>query len=493
MSGETPSRTAGLALALATGLGVLADRLLSAGPRGPGFALWILLLGAAALVVVRRRQTDGFGAIAGWSGLAFAAAVAATLRDAAVATLAMWLVVLTAAAMSLLRAGGVGLGAATPIHPFLGFALVVGRAASGPVPLLRDVSPPPLSSRRRLFALARGGFLVVPLLLFFGALFASADAGFDRYASAAVGFVSEEVIAHAALAAAFAWISAGLLSGLRARRLPGPFAAVPGPRLGVEETAVVLGLLALLFLAFVGLQLGYLFGGPAVIESTSGLTVAEYARRGFFELLVVGLATLGVLLVGDGLSTARRVFRTLAGVLVACVLVVLASAAQRLALYTASFGLTVDRITAAAVMAWIAVVFLLFAATVLRERPAWFPSGAVLTGIAAAFALVAVDPGGWAARSVLDRAVLDGEADVDYLLRLGADAVPDVVSRFELLPADARCPVAADLLRRWPGPGAGGDAGDWRAWNAARSAAKRAVRSNVRRLEEAVTECEGMR
>ena len=484
-------RTAYLTLGLASGLGLLADRLLWAGLRGPAFAIWVLLVGAAALVLAWTLRTPWIRAIAGWTGLTVAAAAAAVLRDVPVVTLAMWLVVLTSASMVLLRAGGVRLGSTRPIDHLLGFALVPGRAATGAVTLLRDVEVPQQASPRRLAGVARGALMAIPLLFLFGGLFASADAGFDRYASRLVTIWSEDWIGHVMLTLAFAWFSAGWLAGLRIRRLPEPLAGLTPPRFGAEETGTVLGLLALLFLVFVGFQLGYLFGGRATIEATSELTVAEYARRGFFELMIVGLVTTGVLLGADALSTARRVFRALAGVLVACVLVIFVSAAQRLALYTDAFGLTVDRITAAMVMVWLAAVLVLFAFTVLRERPAWFSSGAMISGIVASFALVATDPGGRAARSILDRAA-EGvhEADVAYLMELGADAVPTVVSRLDDLPVEGRCRAAGELLGRWAGRGGAGDApDDWRAWNAARAAARDAVRGNAGELEKAAALC----
>lgn len=477
---------------MSLGLGLLADRLLWAGPRGPGFALWLLLLGAAAVVLSRRMRAPWTHAVAGWSAVGVAAAVAVVLRDAPVVTLAMWLVVLTSASMVLLRVGGVRLGATRPADHLLGFALVPGRAAMGALPLLRDVEAPRIASHGRLVGVVRGALLAMPLLLLFGGLFASADAGFDRYASRLVTFWSEDVITHLVLTLAFAWIAAGLLSGLRVQRLPDPLSGATRLELGTEETATVLGLLALLFLVFVGFQLGYLFGGRATIEATSGLTVAEYARRGFFELLVVGLATIGVLLAGDALSTARGLFRAVAGVLVACVLVIFASAAQRLALYTDAFGLTVDRITAAMVMIWLAVVFVLFALTVLRDRPAWFASGAVIAGIVAAFALAAIDPGGRAVRSNLDRAAGGLRAvDVSYLVDLGADAVPVLISRLDELPVEDQCRVADELLGRWAeADGSEARVDDWRTWNAARTAASDAVRDRSRDLRATAALCE---
>ncbi len=493
-SGTNPRRsgTAALALAMAFGLGLLADRLLWAGPRGPGLAIWVLLLGGAALVLARRLRAPWIRAVAAWTGVAVAASAAAVLRDLPGTTLAMWLVVLTSGSMVLLRAGDVRLGSTRPFDHFLGLALVPGRAVAGALPLLRDVEVPEEASHRRLAGVVRGAVLALPLFFLFGGLFASADAGFDRYASRLAAIWSEDAIAHVVLTLSFAWISAGLLAGLRVGRLPEPLGGVTPPRFGAEETGTVLGLLVLLFLVFVGLQLGYLFGGRATIEATSGLTVAEYARRGFFELLVVGLVTIGVLLAGDALSTARRLFRVLAGVLVACVLVIFASAAQRLVLYTDAFGLTVDRITAAVVMAWLAVVFVLFAATALRERPSRFSSAAVVAGIVAAFALVAIDPGERAARSNLDRAAEDVRAaDVSYLIGLGADAVPVLVSRLDELPAKGRCRVADELLGRWTdSDGSEAEPDDWRSWNAARTAARDAVRDRSSHLRAVAARCE---
>jgi hypothetical protein len=414
------------------------------------------------------------------------AAAATAIRDTDILNLGLWLVLLTSASMVLLRVAGLRLWTTRPRDQVLGLALVPARAAAGVLPLVGDLQAPQDSSRRRLAAVGRGALLAAPLVILFGALFASADAGFNRYVVAS--FWSDDMLVHLGFVLAFGWIAAGLLSGVRAKRLPDPLSSVTPPRLGTEETAVVLGLLALLFLVFVGFQLGYLFGGREMIEATSGLTVAEYARRGFFELMVVGVATIGVLLVGDALTTNRRVFRGLAGVLVVCVLIILVSAVQRLTLYTSSFGLTVDRITAAAVMTWVAAVLVLFAATVLRERPGPFSSAAVIAGIAIVFAMVIVNPGAAAAGSILERAAAGvREADVAYLSRLEGDAVPLIVERIDELPPAARCELASTLLRRW-----GDDDSDraradrdWRSWNAGRAAALRAVQASETELEAA--------
>ncbi len=482
-------------LGLAGLLGLAGDQLLQAGPLGPGFAIWVGLLGAAAVLLARRAPEPWTSAAAGWSAVGLAAAGAQVLVDAEVLHLALLLVVLVSASMVLLRAAGVRLGETDVVDHALGLAMVPLRAAVGVVPLLGDVELPEDGTRRRIVSVGRATLLAAPLVAVFAALFASADAGFEGYMVRIASFWPEDLALHLLLFLVFGWIAAGLLSGVRSGRMPA-LPDVRWPRLGREETATVLGLLSILFLAFVVLQLGYLFGGRATIEATSGLTPAEYARRGFFELMLVAGLTLAVLLVGERMTSARRIFRGLAGFLVTCVMVILASAAQRLWLYTAEFGLTLDRITAAAVMVWLAAVLLLFAATVLRERPRRFASGALAAGIAVVFGLVLLDPAALAARSNLDRAA-EGvrEADVEYLLRLGAGAVPTLVDRFDGLGDDARCRAAAGLLERW---GESADTSesseaqapdDWRAWNAARAAAREAVSEHAAELRAVADRC----
>src|SRR5690606_3192334 len=199
----------------------------------------------------------------------------------------------------------------------------------------------------------------------------------------------------------------------------------------------------------------------------------------------------GVLLIGDAVSTARRLFRGLALVLIVCVLVIFLSAVQRLMLYTSEFGLSVDRITAASIMAWVAAVLVLFGMTVLRDRPARFSTSALIAGIVTAFVFVLMNPAQMAARSNLDRAAAGvREADVAYLVELGADAVPLILARMDELPPGARCALGDALLSRWTADAEDALADrDWRTWNAGRAAARTAVEASRTRLEAAASSC----
>ena len=120
-------------------------------------------------------------------------------------------------------------------------------------------------------------------------------------------------------------------------------------------------------------QFRYLFGADTLVQITPGLTYAEYARRGFFELVFAVVLVVPVLLAADWLLDRRirrdaLVFRGLAGVQIGLVLAIAASALQRLRLYHASYGLTESRFYAMVLLIWIGAMLCWLAATVLRGR-----------------------------------------------------------------------------------------------------------------------------
>src|SRR3546814_9714779 len=60
---------------------------------------------------------------------------------------------------------------------------------------------------------------------------------------------------------------------------------------GVQTCALPISLAAL-FALFVVVQLRYLFGGEDAVQRSVDLTYAQYARRGFFELVTASLLLL---------------------------------------------------------------------------------------------------------------------------------------------------------------------------------------------------------
>ena len=262
------------------------------------------------------------------------------------------------------------------------------------------------------------------------------------------------------------------------RTQPEPSAAPTARRfaLGVVEVGVVLGLLDALFLGFVCVQVRYLFGGATWVAQTGGLTYAEYARRGFFELVWATALVLPLLLALHWLlraddRAAQRLFRALASAQIVLLFVIIASALTRMRLYQSEYGLTELRLYTTAFMGWLALVFVWFAATVLRGARERFACGAFVTACFIIAALHLVNPDATIVRTNVAHAHQGRAFDALYATSLSADAVPTLVSALPSLTQDARCFAARELLAQWSAQGAT----DWRAWSVARGAAWRAV------------------
>ena len=110
--------------------------------------------------------------------------------------------------------------------------------------------------------------------------------------------------------------------------------------------AVVLVLINLLFAAFLFFQIKYLFGNAEFVLK-SGFTFAEYARKGFFELVwVVLLASALIMVVYRSLihHNQHLILKSVLFVFLAQVMVVAISALKRMNLYQAEYGYTVPRL-----------------------------------------------------------------------------------------------------------------------------------------------------
>src|SRR5207244_4176506 len=127
----------------------------------------------------------------------------------------------------------------------------------------------------------------------------------------------EALLSHTLVIGCFTVLVAGYFRGALLRAAPAANADEHGLSLSIVPVATALGLVDLLFLMFVVIQLRYLFGGADLVATATGLTYAEYARRGFFELVTVTALVLPVLAGADWLvrnesPEHQRTFRQLA-------------------------------------------------------------------------------------------------------------------------------------------------------------------------------------
>lgn len=198
------------------------------------------------------------------------------------------------------------------------------------------------------------------------------------------------------------------------------------------EWAAPLMCLNLLFLSFVLVQLAVLFGGRRHVLTTEGLTYAEYARGGFWQLLVVtGLTLLVIAAVGRYApreSAGERIaIRLLLGILCVLSLVIVASALKRMSVYQEEYGFTTLRLFVDAVELTLGAMFLLLLASGITLRAQWLPRAAVVTASLALLTLAAINPDAYVARHNVARHAETGKVDVSYLSGLSADAVPELL------------------------------------------------------------------
>jgi hypothetical protein len=462
-------------------LGITGDTLLRAMPWGLNVTLCAVALVAAGAFLVRRNQLSA-SPDAPWLALTVLLLGAAFMRRDSEA-LAQFDVIGLLIALSLGAASlhGERIAALRPLEYLrAGVSTAAGTIVGSLVLAGHDVQWHELPRGGRIRRVALGVLLAAPFLVVFGALFASADTVFAKMLQNLFAFDLKSVVSHGVQIALWAAVTAGYLRwGFFARPAAWTFSEA-APRPGILSVATALGLLDLLFLTFVIVQLRYFFGGAALVEETSGLTYAEYARQGFFQLVVASGLTLPVLLGADHLVRGEtpdhlRIFRGLAGVLLVLLAVVMASALERMRLYVGAYGLSEDRLYATAFMIYLVGVFAWFAWTVLRAqgtRPR-FAFGALIQGFSVLAGLHILNPDAFIVRTNLQRPAAERPFDAKYATLLGADAVPPLLDALPNLSADDRCLVAQRLLASW------NSEADWRTWNWSRSRARRLVQERA--------------
>jgi hypothetical protein len=259
--------------------------------------------------------------------------------------------------------------------------------------------------------------------------------------------------------------------------------------LGTVETVIILGLVDLLFLSFVIVQVPYLFGGMDLVQNTPDFKLADYARRGFGELVAVAALVLPMLLVSHWLlrretGMPEKLFRVLAGVQIALLFVIMASAVQRLVLLTGElgYGLTTVRFYPMVVMTWLAVVFIWFAVTVFRGARKHFAWGALWSAIVILGATNLMNPDAFIARTNLNLMEQGREFDSRYnSVELSDDAAATLIDGLPSMNPYDGCVTRMKLRDRLIETL---DEQDLRSWNLSRSEARSVIAQETSIVEE---------
>lgn len=335
---------------------------------------------------------------------------------------------------------------------------------------------------RTAVAVVRGLAIAVPIVLVFTALLVSADVVFADVVEDAWNLLSinpdAALIDQAILTLSIGWLAAGALAYGLARRYPRPVtvpakdeeatfvygdeqgvpmqAAEAPPkrknrrliRLSMIETGIVLGLVDALFAVFVLIQMRYFFGGADFIIDR-GLTYAQYARRGFFELVAVSVLTLGLALWLNHITMRQErrdniIFNALSFIVVGLTTVMLISASQRMYLYEEAYGFTHLRVFTHVFMLWLGVLFVFFLLSLFNIKPQIFALGVLVTSIGYLFTLNVMNVDLYLAQRNIERFYQGYALDLSSLGRLSADAVPAVADLY-------LDPESSSEAREWAG------------------------------------------
>lgn len=434
----------------------------------PGIG-WLVtaLTATAALVTLSRRYLPG-NVQPLWTAATVALLGIGTIRAAG------WLFVLCVLTAAVT--------ASLAVAPARGFRALV--FASGTIPLavlralpwLGDASRALLHKRQRQNgSTARAAVAVVVsvlLVVVFGALFAGADAAFAEL----LGRLMPDADLGSNLDSVWLFLFAAAVVIGAAYLLAGPpdLTDLERPakaKLNRLEWILPLAALNVVFAMFVAVQLAVLFGGSKHVLRTAGLTYAEYARKGFWQLLVVTALTLAILAAGARWAPRERrgdrvLVRVLLGGLAALCLVIVASALLRMHTYEEAYGFTRLRVLVSVCELWLGVVLAMVLAAGVRLRAGWLPQAVVGSAVAALIGLAAMNPDRFIAERNVERHEQTGRIDTAYLSGLSPDAAPAL----EKLPAPLRgCAlqeIAHDLDRKPDG---------WREWNLGRREAREVV------------------
>ena len=195
----------------------------------------------------------------------------------------------------------------------------------------------------------------------------------------------------------------------------------------------ILILVNAIYAVFSFIQFRYLFGGSS-FALPSSFTYAEYARRGFAELVIVTIINFGILIFGitfvkkdsKRIFTAIRAFLTL---LVIFTFILLISAFYRMLVYEQAYGFTYLRIF---VQAFMIMLFFLFVINIIYIWYQKLPIIKTYFIISLAIYIIMnfsnVDK--IIADNNINRYFKTGQIDMVYLKGLSYDAVPEMEEFF---------------------------------------------------------------
>ncbi len=290
--------------------------------------------------------------------------------------------------------------------------------------------------RQKIIPVLRGLLIGLPFLLVFALLFSAADSVFRHDLARLFNLhIPSDIVARLVIIVIVAMLYVGAFTLLFLPVIPKLNHRLQNSAqslaLGVVEAYVILGSVAVLFATFVLIQITYLFGGQHRVL-TGGISYADYARNGFFELIVVAALSLALILGVNGLTSRTtkhhiKLFKWLNIIVIIEVAVIMVSAVKRLGLYEQAYGFTSLRLYSHMSIVWLAVIFILLVINIMREQTANQFAFQVFISVLAALAIVNfINPEAIVAHQNIQRFQNIHKLDPTYLSTLSSDATPTI-------------------------------------------------------------------
>jgi hypothetical protein len=344
---------------------------------------------------------------------------------------------------------------------------------------------------RKIFSqIVKGILIVIPVLFVFLLLFSSADLIFRKYVSELISIDNELVIIFRfilILIVTIVFIGAYTYSF---REKEGQITAPQKSKnhtVGDIEISIILGSVNALFFIFILVQLTYLFGGESNI-STQDFTYAEYARRGFFELIAVAVISLFLLLTTEKYVIKKETehalgFKILSTALIIQVVLIIASAFTRLSLYEEAYGFTTLRLYSHAFIILLVIIFCLLLYKIYKDkRESTFAFRVFLSVVLFIAVMNFLNPDAFIARRNIERFPSTGKLDIYYLSRLSDDAISDIITILNISNEDLRKRFARELYWRTKNNDSR-NFSQWQSLNISRMRAKKILNSKISELE----------
>ncbi len=308
---------------------------------------------------------------------------------------------------------------------------------------------------RRFWAVGTGLLVALPVVFVMVMLLIRADAAFEGFMELLPEVELEELpgtLIFGGVAFCCLYTQGVSLQYRQPRQRPGRSVR------GIQPLTIhtVLIAVCLVYVVYLLSQLAYLTGGLAGILP-KGYTMAQYARRGFFEMAVLCGINLGVISLCVGLVTkkpaAPLMTRLLCLFIGAVTVFLVVTASSKMFLYMSAYGLTRLRLLTQVIMLWLGLSTVLVCGWLLVPRLPYMQV-ILAAGLIIGALVLWTDVDSTVARYNVDR-YLSGameHIDTEYLGSLNAAVVPHLERLAREAPEEGVRREARELLEttaRW--------------------------------------------